>query len=349
MKTKILAAVLVLAALALLMTACNSQEGPVPLEEPQEQIPTAAELEAMMQEQQGESELVTVTRLTTLYYQDSAGYLVPVSCRVPAEEGVAKQTLMMMVAGGDNDVTAAQLGLSTVIPEGTTISVDVLADGIAKVDLGKNARNCPDAVSENNMVCAIVQALTEYPTIDQVQFTINGEQIAELPNGTAIGQPLKRDALNRESVDRDLTLGGAQQVMVYFESESAEAMVPITRTVFSNPDLETAILETLKGPRENADLSTNIPKGTGLISVRKANGVVTINLSKEFEEVLSNDDGGRAAVKALVLTCSQFPDVQEVKVQVEGKAFELDEAAMATSAIVNAQEEVVLMSVFEDE
>ena len=32
-------------------------------------------------------------------------------------------------------------------------------------------------------------------------------------------------------------------------------------------------------------------------------------------------DGGAAAVKALVLTCSQFPDVTEVKLQVEAEAY----------------------------
>ena len=98
-------------------------------------------------------------------------------------------------------------------------------------------------------------------------------------------------------------------------------MVPITRTVFSNEDIDTAVLELLKGPREDSGLAACIPKGVGLISVKQSDGVVTINMSKEFQKVMEQADGGAAAVKALVLTCSQFEGVKEVKLQVEGKDF----------------------------
>lgn len=343
MSKKILAAVLMLAVL-LSFAACGSKDEPIPLEEPQEQIPTAAELEAAIEKANSGPQ-----RTTVVYFQDDAGYLVPVSCRVPVVEGVATQTLSLMVGGGENDITAAQLSLQTVIPEGTKVSVDILDDGTAKVDLSKEANGCADALQESNMVSAIVQAMTDYATVEKVQILVNGENIKELANGTAIADPISRSDLNLEGVDKDISLNGAQRVMVYFESETAEAMVPITRTVFSNADIETAVLETLKGPKEDSGLSTQIPKGTGLISVRKANGVVTVNLSKEFQEVIQSDDGGRAAVKALVLTCSQFPDVTEVKIQVEGKAFELDQTTMAAATYVNSREEVMLSTVFEDE
>lgn len=344
MSKKKLAAILVLAALTLLLAACSSNEKPIPLEEPKEQIPTAAELEAALGDVQSGPQ-----RTTVVYFQDNAGYLVPVSCRVPVVEGVAVQTLSLMVGGGENDVTAAALNLSTVIPEGTELSVDIGAEGLAVVDLSKHAKNCPDAVSENNMVTAIVQALTEYETVQKVQILVNGEKISELPNGTVVAEPLSRGDLNMESVDQGISLKGAQKVMVYFESETAQTMVPVTRTVFSNADIETAVLEVIKGPKDGAGLATKIPEGTGLISVRKANGVVTVNLSQEFKAVLENDDGGRAAVKALVLTCSQFPDVKEVKLQVDGKAFELDQTTMAAATYINSQEEVLLTSIFEDE
>jgi germination protein M len=329
----------------LLLTACQ-QTDPLELEVPQEHVPTVDELNEML----GGTDVQQVAmRTAVVYYQDEAGYLVPVSCSVPLEEGVARQVLNMMVDTEENSLSAQRLGLFTTIPEGTEVDIDVDADGLAKVSLSKEARNCPDALSESNMVSSIVQAVTEYPTVKTVQILINGEQVDTLPNGTPVGAPMSRQELNLESVDRSLGNDGAQQIMVYFESETAPAMVPVTRTVFSNADIETAVLEVLKGPREGSELSTQIPKGTGLVSVRRNGGVVTINLSNEFKSVMDNDDGGKAAVKALVLTCQQFPEVSEVKLQVEGKAFEIDVPTMAEAASINASDEVSMTSIFEDE
>ncbi len=343
MTKRILAAVLLLAAV-LMLAACQSND-PLELDVPQEHVPTVDELNEML----GDMDQPTAMRTAVVYYQDDAGYLVPVSRTVPLEEGVAKQTLSLMVANEENTLAAQRLGLYTVIPEGTAVDVDVTADGLAKVSLSKEAKNCPDALSESNMVSAIVQAVTEYPTVKSVQLLINGEKIAALPNGTPIEQTLTRNDLNLESVSRDIDVSGAKSVMLYFESETAPAMVPVTRMVFSNADIETAVLEVLKGPKEGSELATQIPKGTGLISVRKNNGIVTINLSKEFKTVLDADDGGKAAVKALALTCAQFPEVKEVKIQVEGKAFDIDVPTMAAPLAVNAAGDVSMTSVFEDE
>ena len=345
MAKRMLAVALCLAA-ALALTACQADTEPLALEEPQEHVPTVEELNELLGVQKNAP---VSMRTTTVYYQDYVGYLVPVSCSVPLEEGVAKQTLSMMVDNDENNLTARRLGLYPVIPAGTEIDVDLSEEGLAKVSLSKEAKLCPDALSESNMVSAIVQAVTEYPTVRQVQILINGEALDSLPNGVAIGAPLSRCELNLESVDRALDTSDAQRVMVYFESETAPAMVPVTRVVHSNADLETAVLEVLKGPKEGADLATQIPKGTGLISVRKNGGTVTINLSKEFKDVLDGDDGGMAAVKALMLTCKQFPDVKDVKLQVEGRAFDIDTAAMTAPFVVNYDSELSMTSVFGDE
>ena len=50
---------------------------------------------------------------TIVYYQDNYGYLVPVMCSVPMEDGIAKATLNLMVQSSANDLAAARLGLKT--------------------------------------------------------------------------------------------------------------------------------------------------------------------------------------------------------------------------------------------
>ena len=59
---------------------------------------------------------------------------------------------------------------------------------------------------------------------------------------------------------------------------------------------------------------------------------------------LEQADGGAAAVKALVLTCSQFPDVTEVKLQVEGEDFVLDTETLAVTTVVNTEQEALMAS-----
>lgn len=321
----------------LVLTAGCSAKGPVDLEEPVEQVPTAAEVQASLLEDAG------ATREVTLYFKDLAGYIVPVNCEIPWEEGIAKATLKQMVSSEENDLQAARLGLLTALPEGLTVDMDIVGQQ-AKVSLSKECLSCIDAEEENAMVCAIVSALTEFDTISEVQLLVDGEQVETLTYGTQIGAPIKRSDLNVESVSADFDASGAGAVQVFFASEASGCMVPVTRKVFSNEDVDTAVLELLKGPKEGSGLAGCMPKGVGLISVKQKDGVVTINMSKEFKDVVLQADGGQAAVKALVLTCSQFEGVKEVKIQVEGEEFQLDQQTLAATTVVNTEAEALMAS-----
>jgi len=248
-----------------------------------------------------------------------------------------------MVSSEQNDLQAARLGLLTALPEGLEVDMDIVGQQ-AKVSLSKECMNCIDAEEEYAMVCAIVSALTEFDTISEVQLLVAGEQVEKLTYGTNISAPLKRSDLNIESVSADLDTTGAGAVQVFFASEASGCMVPVTRTVFSNEDVDTAVLELLKGPKEGSGLAGCMPKGVGLISVKQKDGVVTINMSKEFKDVVLMADGGQAAVKALVLTCSQFEGVKEVKIQVEGEEFQLDQQTLAATTVVNTEAEALMAS-----
>ena len=328
-------AMLLLALVLMVSAGCSSQK-PIDLEEPVEQVPTAAELQASLED--GAS-----TREVTLYYKDLMGYLVPVNCEIPWEEGIAKATLKQMISSEENDLQAARLGLLTALPEGLEVDMDIIGQ-LAKVSLSTECMQCVDAEEENAMVCAIVSALTEFDSISEVQILVAGEQVEQLTFGTDVSAPLTRADLNLDSVSADMDTAGAGTVQVFFESEASGCMVPVTRTVFSNEDVDTAVLELLKGPREDSGLAACIPKGVGLISVKQSDGVVTINMSKEFQKVMEQADGGAAAVKALVLTCSQFEGVKEVKLQVEGKDFELDTETLAATTVVNSEAEALMAS-----
>ena len=277
---------------------------------------------------------------TVVYFQDNYGYLVPVMKTIAAQPGVARATLEMMVDSPANDMEAARLGLRPVIPENTRMDLDI-SGGVATVDLSREADSFTDALAERNMVDAIVQALTEFPTVDSVKIRIGGREQDALKCGTGISGALTRGNVNLESRDDGLLPSQAEVVKLYFAGEAGSRIVPVSRMIYGQGDVETAVLELIKGPSAMSPLENTLPSGCGLISVKQENGHVAVNFTREFLSLFENEDGGRQALKALALTCAQFDGVESVEIQVEGVTYDLGGEALALPSYVNVESALV--------
>jgi len=282
------------------------------------------------------------TMSTTVYYQDNYGYLVPVVRQIPLEDGIAKATLGLMVKSLYNDMEAARLGLKTVLPENTQVELDI-SGGVARVDLSDEVTKLSDALSESVMVSAIVQTLTEFDTVDSVRITVEGRELSKLPNGTNISGSLTRREINVESTA--LSGEGMSSVTLYFPAEDGSLLVPVTRMVYGDGDIETAVLELAKGPRASGQLENALPGDVGLIGVKVVDGVAIINFTSEFMDIVEQTDGGRMALRALMLTCSRFEGVQGVKVLVDGEDYDPGVDTMAFPDNVNDYESVLSHSI----
>lgn len=278
----------------------------------------------------------TETVSTVVFYEDGDGYLVPVTRQVAKTDGIAKATLNMMVKDSVNDMQAARLGLRTVIPEGTTFEIDI-KDGRANVNVSKEALSCSSAAQEALMVDAITNAMTCFSTVNEVTLEFGGQKRSKLTYGTDVSGVFSGGNLNLESVETFSENAGL--VQLYFPSQTGRLLVPVTRTVFSDADVSTAVLELAKGPREDSGLERALPEGCGVKSVSLKNGTVTLNFSKEFKEAMDASDGGQQAIRALLFTCSQFPGVKKVEVLVEGE--KLEKQPETTATFINAEEEVI--------
>ena len=276
---------------------------------------------------------------TVVYYQDNYGYLVPVMCNMAYQDGIAKATLNMMVKSPENDMNAARLGLRTVIPENTTFDLDI-SEGLARIDLSKEVLDIPDAAAESNMVTAIVQALTEFDSVQRVEFLIGGRKVDQLTHGTDVSKTFERGDINLESGVE--TAGSPlEPVKLYFPCESANIVVPVTRMVYSNPDVNTAVLELAKGPSTQSPLESALPAGCGLIDVKVEEGVAKVNFTREFANLVENTDGGRLALKALVLTCTQFEGIDEVEIFVEGQGYDPGKDTLNVPTFANVADDIV--------
>ncbi|MGN0779807.1 MAG: GerMN domain-containing protein [Aristaeellaceae bacterium] len=274
---------------------------------------------------------------TVCWYRDGDGYLVPVTRQIPQQDGVAKATLALMVQSSENDLAAARMGLTNVIPEGTTFDLDINR-GKARVDMSKEALNCATAEDELLMVQGTAAALCEFDTVDEVSFLFDGQKRSQLTHGTDVSGVFTRNNVNMESLPT-MASGSAyaSQVQLYFPSASGNLLVPITRTVFSPVDLSTAMLELAKGPQSDSGLEAPLPRDCGIRSVKVNNGVATIDFSKEFMTITQHSDGGQQAMRAVLFTASQFPGVKQVKILVDGQPFDTPTA----STLLNDATEVM--------
>lgn len=265
------------------------------------------------------------TQPTVVYYQDGEGYLVPVTRQVDKTDGIAKATLSLMVQSSANDLAAARLGLKTTVPEGTSFDLDI-SQGRARVDLSKEALNCINAEQETLMVQSVVQTLCQFDSVDEVSFLFDGQKRSKLTWGTDVSGDFDGSNLNLESVE---TMAGGNSVQLYFPSSTGRMLVPVTRTVFSDADVTTAILELVKGPKADSGLNAPLPKDCGLLGVNMKNGVVTINFTKQFMDAAQGENGVQA-LRAIMFTAAQFPGVKEVKIAVEGQPYQPPQEAQST-------------------
>ena len=181
---------------------------------------------------------------TVCWYEDGDGYLVPVTRRIPMQDGIAKATLALMVESSENDLAAARMGLTNVIPEGVTIDLDI-AGGKARVDLSEEALNCASAEEELLMVQGVAATLCGFETVEEVSFLFDGQKRSQLTHGTDVSGVFTEDSVNIESVATFSDSANADAVQLYFPSASDRMLVPVTRTVFSPADLPTGELREL--------------------------------------------------------------------------------------------------------
>lgn len=277
---------------------------------------------------------------TIVYYQDNYGYLVPVMCSVPMEDGIAKATLKMMVQSVGNDMQAARLGLRTVLPENTKIDLDI-SHGLARIDLSREVLDMADAAAEANMINAVVQTLTEFESVDRVEFLIDGQKRETLTHGTRVAGEFTRGDINLEAAEPTLSLAVARPVTLYFPADSGAVIVPVTRMVRSAPDINTAVLELAKGPSNEDMLESVVPAGCGLIDVKVEDGVAKLNFTGEFVNLVQSSDGGRMALKALVLTCTQFDGIRGVEIYVDGRPYDAGQGELGVPSFMNVADNIV--------
>lgn len=264
-----------------------------------------------------------------VYYTSDEGYLVPVTKLIPWEEGIASAVLKLMVSTPANVSAAKEMGLKTVIPDGTEASLSI-ADGNALVDLrGLPALN--SAEEELAMVQAIVNTLLQFPTVNSVTVTRDGAS-GNLENGTELPVRHGEYELNPEETELAASTGG-EAATLFFPNLSGALCVPVTRVLSSGVNIYSASAALIEGPKGNELLSC-FPKDTLLLGATLENGVLTLNLSQDFEAVAQTEGLFTLCYNSVWHTLSGYGSFTKLRFQVNGRDFQPE--AVSPPSDINA-------------
>ncbi|MFZ7102270.1 MAG: GerMN domain-containing protein [Peptococcaceae bacterium] len=121
----------------------------------------------------------TEYKTVLLYFGSADGeHLVSVEKDVPKVEGIARETVNALIEGPE-----FQSGLLPTIPAGTSlIDINVKDDGLCIVDFNKElvSNMLGGELNEQLTVYSVVNTLCQFPTIDKVEFRVEGQQMDTL-------------------------------------------------------------------------------------------------------------------------------------------------------------------------
>jgi spore germination protein GerM len=194
--------------------------------------------------------------------------------------------------------------------------------GLAVVDFGRQTLSgfSGGTLGEKLLLDSLVLTLTAIDGIERVQILVEGKVEDAAFGHVDTTFPLEPPpALNLEqSVP---AWGETGLLRLWFMDPQAMFVVPVSRPVVKERlNHQFAILELLKGPAAGSPLLSPFPDGTTVLRVSLDGKTCTVDLSREF---IQNHIGGSAVermiLQALVLTLTEFEDVSEVVLLVEGK------------------------------
>ncbi len=275
-------------------------------------------------------------RQTVLYYEDDYGFVVPVMKKIKWVEGIGAAAVTELKANPDADAEMEYLGLNPILAADTELSLSI-KDGAATIKLSENAIEAEDAVSEMNKVIALVNTLTEFPTIDTVKIIQSGAD-GELAHGTDISKAFSTFDLNVMTTLSEEDLKNASKIMLYFEDETGAAIVPVTKYIGGEADAFAAMNELVRGPGCHG-LKNAFPDKTKLLNVDvdKA-GVATIEFSNEFMKIADSPEKEAKLIKCITLSLMQFDNIDEVRILVNGKEYKSTSEATMSTKYVNTIE-----------
>ena len=129
--------------------------------------------------------------MTVMLYWVSAGEnALGVERTVPASDAVATAAIEALIAGPTDAELATWPAIASSIPAGTRLLGLTVANGVAKIDLSREFESGGGTFSMTSRLAQVVYTLDQFPTIDAVEFYLEGEKVTVFSNeGLMLDRP----------------------------------------------------------------------------------------------------------------------------------------------------------------
>jgi spore germination protein GerM len=125
----------------------------------------------------GEAANAPATITVRLYWVEAGENALGVERTLPYTQAVATAAMNALLAGPTPEEQATWPAISTAIPAGTTLNGITVANGVAKVDLSPEFESGGGTFSVTARLAQVVYTLTQFPTVDAVEFYIDGVKV----------------------------------------------------------------------------------------------------------------------------------------------------------------------------
>lgn len=246
----------------------------------------------------------------SLYYPNAYGCVVPVSAQGIVEGNV----LDYLTYSEDTAAALAPYGLKPALSQGASVSV-ALNGGEATVDIV--GFSPASEREERAAVESILGTMLARGDVDSVRVLMDGGEKTVF--GTDISQVFTDFSPNEEQGVYSKT---AQGITLYFMDADTLQLVPVTRYTTEKPDMETAVGEFIKGPKQGLNLINGLSGEVSLLEIGETEQGVALNFSRNFASIMEQEDLERGVLAALGKICTQFEGVENVSILVEGMPYE---------------------------
>ena len=234
--------------------------------------------------------------MVTIYFGYPEGpHLVPVSRPVQSGADLPRVALVELIQGPKSGS-----GLQGTVPRGTEIRSVEVRDGVAYVDLSRTFVSEGDIVQA---VTAVEKTLTSLPGVEEVILTIES-------------RPLEMTGSRPAPIDEVTNA-------LYFVY--GDYLVPVNQSLAEGQSNPRGAMQTyLQGPPPGDSL-LGLPPGIELLDFdfNLDNGLVYVNLtySKDVRSLaIADPKKVRLVLTAIILTLTEFPEIQAVMLDFEGHA-----------------------------